>query len=280
MPLPTDRTFDPPFPAEGTKYDPDATYTWPSSASVYTYWGVVATDGSRELIGRAITTRHAEIPTNYPGHDAFLIHRSNQEAHGFREGRDDPYWLNYDWTLSRERVNQWGYLPEWRADVARFCHSFDGLPGQESFLQLSAAAKTTAFQVGQTIGGHAWERLAFWLTYDASLSDDWKLPIVFDPVEKARDAVCAECQSKDAALLLAKSINPTTFAAKLAAGRIHGTDRSASVWEPGEILTVVPEPSEEVTVQTAIAVLASAFGGAQDYYLKHVAHVVTAHDHA
>ena len=95
-----------------------------------------------------------------------------------------------------EPVNQWGYLPEWRSHVGRFAHGFDALPGFESFNQLSAAQKSTAFRVGQTIGGHAWERLAFWLTYDPALSDDWKLPLVFDPVKKAVDAVCIECQSR------------------------------------------------------------------------------------
>ena len=124
-------------------------------------------------------------------------------------------------------VNQWGYIPEWRAHVARFAHGFDSLPGFESFNQLSSAQKLTAFRVGQTIGGHAWERLAFWTTYDPALSNDWKLPIVFDPVKKAVDAVCFECQSVTAARRLALTINATDFAAKLAAGAYprHGQKR-------------------------------------------------------
>ena len=138
----------------------------------------------------------------------------------------------------------------------------------------------TAFQVGQTIGGHAWERLAFWLTYDAALSEDWKLPLVMDPVKKAVDAVCIECQSVSAARRLALNINATTFAAKLAAGRIHGTNRSATPWEPGDLLTIVPESSEDVTVQTAIAAHVAAFNAARDHYDAHVAHEVIAHEHA
>ena len=178
-----------------------------------------------------------------------------------------------------EPVNQYGYLPEWRAHVATFCHSFDALPGFESFNQLSASQKVTAYRVGQTIGGHAWERLGFWLSYDASLSDDWKLGIVFDPVKKAVDAVCIECQSTAAALRLATNINATDFAAKLAAGRIHGTNRDATPWVPGELLTIVPEPSEEVSVETAISTHVAAYNGARDYYLKHVAHEVVPHVH-
>ena len=178
-----------------------------------------------------------------------------------------------------EPVNQYGYLPEWRGQVARFCHSFDALPGFESFNQLAAASKVTAFQVGQTIGGHAFERLAFWTTYDASLSDDWKLPIVFDPVKKAVDAVCFECQSETAARRLALTINHTQFAAKLAQGRIHGTDRSVNPWIPGVILTIVPATSEEVTVQSAISRLVSSYNSARDYYDVHVAHEPVPHDH-
>ena len=178
-----------------------------------------------------------------------------------------------------EPVNQYGYLPEWRAHVATFCHSFDALPGFESFNQLSASQKVTAYRVGQTIGGHAWERLGFWLSYDASLSDDWKLGIVIDPVRKAVDAVCIECQSTAAALRLATNINATDFAAKLAAGHIHGTNRDATPWVPGELLTVVPEPSEEVSVETAISTHIAAYNGARDYYLKHVAHEVVPHVH-
>ena len=279
MPLPTDRTFDPPFPAEGTKYDPDATYTWPGSSFQYAYWAVVDPDGSRRLIGNKNTNRHTQIADDFPGSDAFLVHRPPTETSGFKPIDPTPTWLAYDWTLSDDPVNQWAYVHEWRADVSRFCHSFDALPGFESFRQLAAATKVTAYQVGQTMGGHAWERLAFWLTYDASLSDDWKLGIVFDPVKKARDAVCIECQSPDAALRLARSINPTTFAAKLALGRIHATDRTARVWEPGDILTIVPASSEEVTVQTAISGLVSAYNGARDYYLSHVAHQPVPHDH-
>ena len=178
-----------------------------------------------------------------------------------------------------EPVNQYGYLPEWRAHVATFCHSFDALPGFESFNQLSASQKVTAYRVGQTIGGHAWERLGFWLSYDASLSDDWKLGIVIDPVRKAVDAVCIECQSTAAALRLATNINATDFAAKLAAGHIHGTNRDATPWVPGDLLTVVPEPSEEVSVETAISTHIAAYNGARDYYLKHVAHEVVPHVH-
>ena len=99
---------------------------------------------------------------------------------------DSDVWMDYAWAPQTEYVNQYGYLPEWRAHVARFAHGFDSLPGFESFQQLSAAQKATAFRVGQTIGGHAWERLGFWTSYDASLSGDWKLPIVFDPVKESR----------------------------------------------------------------------------------------------
>ena len=169
-------------------------------------------------------------------------------------------------TSQAEPVNQWGYLPKWRGHIATFCHSFDALAGFESFRQLSATQKVTAFRVGQTIGGHAWERAGFWLTYDASLSDDWKLAIVKDPVEKAVDAVCIECQSTAAALRLALNINATEFAAKLAAGRIHGTNRDATPWIPGDLLTVVPEPSEEVSIETAISTHVAAYNGARDYY--------------
>ena len=178
-----------------------------------------------------------------------------------------------------EPVNQWGYLSEWRAHVARFAHGFDSLPGFESFNQLSAAQKLTAFRVGQTIGGHAWERLAFWTTYDPALSNDWKLPIVFDPVKKAVDAVCFECQSVTAARRLALTINATDFAAKLAQGHIHGTDRSVNPWIPGDLLTVVPATSEEVTLETAISRLVHSFNAARDYYDVHVAHEVIDHDH-
>ena len=177
-------------------------------------------------------------------------------------------------------MNQYAILPVWRGHVGTFAHSFDALAGFESFRQLTATQKLTAWQVGQTIAGHAWERLAFWLTYDASLSEDWKLPIVRDPVKKAVDAVCIECQSVAAGLRLATNINATSFAAKLAAGHIHGTDRSATPWEPGDLLTLIPEPAEGVTVQTAISRLVSSFNSARDHYLAHVAHEVIAHEHA
>ena len=197
----------------------------------------------------------------------------------WHEGTPAAGYLRYDGEYSRSPVNQASYLPEWRADVARFCHSFDALPGFESFRQLTAAQKTTAFRVGQTIGGHAWERMGFWTSYDAALSDDWKLPIVFDPVEKARNAVCVECQSVVAALDLALSINATDFAAKLASGRIHGTDRTVNPWVPGDLLTVVVEPTDEVTVETAISRLVHSFNAARDHYRRHTAHQVVQHDH-
>ena len=274
MPLPPDIVFDPPALPEGTKYDPDTVYSFDSTLNNNAYWAIFATDGSRKLIGYNPVTAYAQIPTTFPGSDAYLIHRHRRESLS-PAGK----YIDYDWTLSTEKVNQYGYLPKWRADVARFCHSFDPLPGFESFRQLSATQKVTAFRVGQTIGGHAWERLAFWLTYDASLSEDWKLGIVFDPVKKAVDAVCIECQSVSAALRLALNINATDFSAKLAAGHIHGTDRTVNPWIPGELLTVVPEPSEEVSIETAISAHVAAYNGARDYYLAHVAHEVISHEH-
>ena len=274
MPLPPDITFDPVAPAEGTKYDPDTIYDLDATLNSHAYWAILSDDGSRSLIGYKNVTVHAQIPTDFPGMDAYLIHRNRREAYS-----TDDEWIDYDWTLSTIPVNQYGYLPEWRSHVATFCHSFDALAGFESFRQLSATQKVTAFRVGQTIGGHAWERLAFWLTYDASLSEDWKLGIVFDPVKKAVDAVCIECQSVSAALRLALNINATDFAAKLAAGHIHGTDRTVNPWIPGDLLTVVPAPSEEVSIETAISAHVAAYNGARDYYLAHVAHEVISHEH-
>ena len=278
MPLPPEITFDPNPPVEGTKYDPDATYTLASNLGSYAYWAVLATDRSRRVIGYKHVNHHAQIPTDFPGADAYLIHRSSREISGLNPGY--IRYIDYDWTFGSEPVNQWAFVNPWRAHVATFAHSFDALPGFESFRSLPAASKVTAFQVGQTIGGHAWERLAFWLTYDAALSEDWKLPLVMDPVKKAVDAVCIECQSVSAARRLALNINATTFAAKLAAGRIHGTNRSATPWEPGDLLTIVPESTEDVTVQTAIAAHVAAFNAARDHYDAHVAHEVIAHEHA
>ena len=252
-------------------------------------WSAAAldNDGSRRVIGVVGLNSH-EVSwvskvqyalRTYPDNPIIATGPTAQSVLGV--GWYVPYPHEGDTFLSSQEdpVNQWAYLPEWRGHVGTFCHSFDALPGFESFNQLSAAAKVTAFQVGQTIGGHAWERCAFWLTYDAALSDDWKLGIVMDPVKKAVDAVCLECQSPTAARRLALSINQTTFAAKLAAGRIHGTNRAARVWEPGDILTIVPASSEEVTVQTAISRLVSSFNSARDYYDAHVAHEVVAHEH-
>ena len=246
-------------------------------------------DGSRRIVEPSVITGRnyaTRVPAYLARHPVWVFWGSAEDttlsSHDFLAGSYLPYPPADGVAIASqtEPVNQYAYLPEWRANVATFCHSFDALPGFESFNQLSAAQKVTAFRVGQTIGGHAWERLAFWLTYDASLSDDWKLSIVFDPVEKASDAVCIECQSVTAALRLALNINATEFAAKLAAGRIHGTDRSVTPWIPGDLLTVVPEPSEEVTVETAISAHVAAYNGARDYYHAHVAHEVVSHDHA
>ena len=284
MALPSDRTFDPPPLAEGTKLDPDATYTFDYSLRQYATWIAVRPGGDRRIVGYDLISSYARMPAKFPDCDIFFVYMrdttrfNNLGVHHNLYSLSDQY-LGYDWTFHTEPVNQWAYLHEWRADVSRFCHSFDALPGFESFRQLSAAAKIAAYQVGQTIGGHAWERLAFWLTYDAALSDDWKLPIVFDPVKKARDAACLECQSPEGGLHLALNINPTTFAAKLALGHIHGTNRAVKPWEPGDLLTVVTAPDEDTTVQTAIAALASAFHRGREYYLAHVAHEVPPHDH-
>ena len=260
------------------------------SPSGYTgTWGIAVldTDNSRRIVNESILDGHpvawerlvASRLAQFQGHELVMTGPSSDDR--LVVGEYLPYAKTGDLFLTSQAdpVNQWAYLPKWRGHIATFCHSFDALPGFESFNQLAAAAKVTAFQVGQTIGGHAWERCAFWLTYDAALSDDWKLGIVFDPVEKAVNAVCLECQSPTAARRLALSINQTTFAAKLALGRIHGTNRDASVWEPGELLTIVPASSEEVTVQTAISRLVSSFNSARDYYDSHVAHEVIPHDH-
>ena len=179
-----------------------------------------------------------------------------------------------------EPVNQYGYLPLWKAHVARFAHGFDILPGFESFKALSASKKVTAYRVGQTIAGAAWSRLGFWTTYDAALSDDWKSDAVFLFVKKVVDAVCDErCASDSGARRLALSISYTEFEAKLEAGHIHGTNRDVTPWTPGTLLTIVPTPDEETTIETAISGLIAGFNGARDYYDTHVAHQVVEHDH-
>ena len=245
------------------------------------YWVALAPDRTRKVLG---LSRGQSVVDAAGRADDLLEDYPDAEIYHVRQPwRDHPLdvdtWMGYDWVYSTEIVNQWGYLPEWRAHVGRFAHGFDSLPGFESFNQLSAAQKATAFRVGQTIGGHAWERLNFWLTYDASLSDDWKLPLVFDPVKKAVDAVCFECQSETAARRLALTINATDFAAKLAAGHIHGTDRSVNPWVPGDLLTVVPAVDEDTTLETALSRLVHSFNSARDYYDAHVAHEVVEHDH-
>ena len=245
------------------------------------YWVALEPEGARKVLARS---RGIGSSHHHQHADTLLTEYPDAHVHYVRHPwRDHPTsvetWMDYDWAVATERVNQWGYLPGWRSHVARFAHGFDALPGFESFNQLSAAQKSTAFRVGQTIGGHAWERLAFWLTYDAALSDDWKLPIVFDPVKKAVDAVCIECQSADGGLLLALSIDASAFAAKLAAGHVHMTNRTVNPWAPGDLLTVVPATTEDVTLETAISRLVHSFNSARDYYLKYVAHEVIAHDH-
>ena len=274
----------------GHKYEPGQTFpnigdqdfeiVGDSESTRGSYWVAMSPIGDRKVLGiRAgmphhnAHTRAEELQARFPNADVHYVRHRGQDH------PDGDTWMDYDWAVATERVNQWGYLPEWRSHVARFAHSFDALPGFESFNQLSAAQKSTAFRLGQTIGGHAWERLAFWLTYDAALSDDWKLPIVFDPVKKAVDAVCIECQSADGGLLLALSIDASAFAAKLAAGHVHMTNRTVNPWAPGDLLTVVPATTEDVTLETAISRLVHSFNSARDYYLKYVAHEVIAHDH-
>ena len=95
----------------------------------------------------------------------------------------------------------------------------------------------------------------------------------------AVDQVCIECQSETAARRLALSIDAAAFATKLAAGHIHGTNRTVNPWTPGTLLTIVPAPTEDVTLETAISGLVAAFNGARDHYDKHVAHEVMPHDH-
>ena len=283
----------------GTIYNPDITYTEWAGDEDTTHtpimgW-IIYEDGDDidrkiddvvipgRLAGRA-TYVHAGFLSGIPqsGPSLIVANDCHDTSWGDRPQQDNLWkgaYLNYDGSLSETPTNQWGYLPEWRADVARFCHSFDSLPGFESFNQLSANQKITTYRVGQTMGGHAWERLGFWLTYDASLSGDWKLPIVFDPVKKARDAVCIECQSATGARRLALSIDASAFATKLSQGRIHQTDRSVNPWIPGDLLTVVPAPDEEITIATAISAHVAAFNAARDYYDSHVAHEVIEHDH-
>ena len=198
----------------------------------------------------------------------------------WHEGTPAAGYLRYDGKYDRKPVNQAYYLPEWRANVARFAHGFDILPGFESFRQLSASQKVTAYRVGQTLAGAAWARLGLWTTYDPRLSDDWKSPAVFDFVEKAVTAVCDErCASESGARRLALSIAYSEFAAKLEAGHIHGTNREVNPWTPGTLLTIVPTPDEETTIETAIFGLVASFNGARDYYDAHVAHQVVEHDH-
>ena len=114
----------------------------------YAYWCIVHKDRTRKVLDKERAMETANIPA---GAEAYLIHRSASELSStkLRNGR----WLAYDWTLSTEPVNQWSYIHPWRAHVGRFAHGFDALPGFESFNQLSAAQKATAFRVGQTIGG-------------------------------------------------------------------------------------------------------------------------------
>ena len=66
----------------------------------------------------------------------------------------------------------------------------------------------------------------------------------------------------------------------LEAGHIHGTNREVNPWTPGTLLTIVPTPDEETTIETAIFGLVASFNGARDYYDAHVAHEVISHDHA
>ena len=245
------------------------------------YWVAIKPNKTREVLGRSNGPRSRDSHKNA---DALLVDYPNAEVYYIRgiwrdHSTSIKTWMNYDWTVSTEIVNQYGYLPKWKAHVGRFAHSFDSLPSFESFNQLSAAQKVTAFRVGQTIAGHAWERLGFWTSYDASLSDDWKLPIVIDPIRKAVDAVCFECQSESAARRLALTINASLFDAKLAQGHIHGTDRTVNPWIPGDLLTIVPEPDEETTLETVLSRLVYSFNSARDYYDSHVAHEVIEHEH-
>ena len=209
MPIPPDVTLDPPALPEGTKFDPDATYTWDHHTSTYAYWAVVEGDGSRRLIGWKSARSHAQIPDAFPGSDAYFVHRNFSEANFGHRGIPDQY-LAYDWTITTDTVNQVPDVIRWESHLCGIAHDVDQFNIDTSEFRRPDTFKTVpvgshsaetqirnqnTLQVFRSMIGDALRRLDGWAAIDPTRTGENSWTDLREGIRAIiEDKVCQACE--------------------------------------------------------------------------------------
>ena len=199
-------------------------------------------------------------------------------------GADHPEYLPYlgpdDGTERRratvlEPVNQIPYLTEWRGHLARFAHELDQMMESKTLKEATEEDRLTIFNQWSTAIGYSWGQFAEWVFMDPDpnnypLADradanEWALPENLDRLRALDVLLCGDCDSPSYPRHFLRRADLAAFKAKYQVGALHGVNRSAPVWVPGEEIVGIPDfLTEGLPIQAQQDIIRLFFSGYKD----------------
>ncbi len=227
----------------------------------------------------AIESYLTGLGSNHPAMFMYFDHPSWFGGNNGRFQSGHRKYLGYDYSRNEGPVNQVPDLRNWRADAALFAHGFDIVHGTRTFQDADQRTQEVVTKLSYGLGGHAWQALDLWASFNPAVGNQWKFARALPAA--AMRALCAECDVETWARRLLRNIDVTRFETELNGGKINATDRTASPWVPGAVVTQMSAGAH--TLKTVAAFhdsFKASFYEALDFFDAHVAATQTPHGHS
>ena len=239
----------------GFQLDPDdRTDRWPPSSTSRAHWAFLADDGSRRVIDFEAPFQEPAIVRDRPSERPFLARGEGAAEHPPGSIR----YLDYDWSISVEPVNQKPWLDVFREHLAIFADDLDVGMGSREITRLTETERLAVFEALSILIGSAWRLYQAWGAIDpqqefadtSALAGQlvWKAQLAH--VQLIDERLCGLCQIASYPRQFGRNADLPLFHRQYQAGAVYAPDTSASPWSLGDLIdhanTVVGQSQDEI----------------------------------
>ena len=221
------------------------------------HWVALKPDGSREVVdstplifGSNAHLNAQDLLDDNPGSDVHYI------RHPSTHFRWPTTWMNYNWDIVTDVVNQVPFLNKWKYFVARSAHEFDWTMNAHSLEGLSENERWTVHHQMYGLIAAPWILMLLLESTDATeeIAGNLLWKTYQTSVEEVLVGLCHECEDTATfARLYAHNANLELHRGALVSGKVHETDRTVTPWGLGDVITEVVAPLGETATAEKIA---------------------------
>ena len=217
-------------PVEGLTFD---------EVGAASHWVALHPDGSRKVVENTPLTIYSSahhqaqaLLDDNPGSDVHYIRHPGRSSIYYGNPKPTVY-IDYDWSLVTEPVNQIPFLQEWKAFVARAAHEFDWTMGAHSLEDLSENEMWTVRHQMYGLITAPWIIMHLLEITDpqAELAGNLLWKSYQTSAEEVLVGLCHECEDLSTyARRFAHQANLELFRGALVQGKIFASDRDVTPW--------------------------------------------------